>query len=75
MAGETLGPEAHASSRRVFVEEVGDPVEVIARVADNRGYDLIVMGSRNLVVVKIAQLGSISHGVLCRAHCPALVVR
>ena len=56
------------------MEEIGDPVEVIARVADNRGYDLIVMGGRSMGVDKIAQLGSISHGVLCRAHCPVLVV-
>ena len=57
------------------LEEVGDPVEVIARIADNRGYDLIVVGSRNVAGDKIARLGSISHGVLCRAHCPTLVVR
>ena len=57
------------------IEEIGDPVEVIARVADNRGYDLIVMGGRKIGVDKIAELGSVSHGVLCRAHCPVLVVR
>ena len=58
-----------------LLEEVGDPAEVIARVADSRGYDLIVMGSRNLAKEKLNQLGSVSHGVLCRAHCPTLVVR
>jgi nucleotide-binding universal stress UspA family protein len=57
------------------MEEIGDPIEVIARNAGNQGYDLIVMGGRNMGVDKIAQLGSISHGVLCRAHCPVLVVR
>lgn len=57
------------------LEEIGDPIEVIARVADNRGYDLIVMGSRNMTPDKVAQVGSVSHGVLCRAHCPVLVVR
>ena len=57
------------------LEETGDPVEVIVRVADSRGFDLIVMGGRNMSVDKAAQLGSVSHGVLCRAHCPVLVIR
>jgi nucleotide-binding universal stress UspA family protein len=58
-----------------ILEETGDPVEVIARIADTRGYDLIVLGSRNLDKDKAAQLGSVSHGVLSRAHCLTLVVR
>jgi nucleotide-binding universal stress UspA family protein len=57
------------------LEEVGEPAEVIARVADSRDYDLIVMGSRNLDKDRVTQLGSVSHGVLCRAHCPTLIVR
>lgn len=58
-----------------LLEEVGDPAEVISRIADSRDYDLIVMGSRNLNKDNLIQLGSVSHGVLCRAHCPTLVVR
>ena len=58
-----------------LLEEIGDPAEVIARVADSREYDLIVMGSRNLDKDKLDRLGSVSHAVLCRAHCPTLVVR
>jgi nucleotide-binding universal stress UspA family protein len=57
------------------LEEVGDPVEVIARVADSQEYDLIVMGSRNLDKDRVTQLGSVTHGVLCRAHCSTLIVR
>ena len=73
---ERILPAIHAVGNGYdVIEEIGDPVEVIARVANNRGYDLIVMGGRNMGVDKIAQLGSISHGVLCRAHCPVLVVR
>ena len=56
------------------MEEIGDPVEIIARVADTRGYDLIVMGGRHVGANKIAPLGSVSHGVLCRAHCTVLIV-
>ena len=68
-------PVIHASGQDFDVmEEVGDRVEVIARVADNRGFDLIVMGGRTMGADKIAPLGSGSHGVLCRAHCPVLVV-
>ncbi len=66
--------EAAGSSYDVM-EEVGDPVEVIARIADTQEYDLIVMGSRTLDKDKASQLGSVSHGVLCRAHCPTLIVR
>jgi len=69
-------PAIHAVGNEYdIVEEIGDPIEVIVRVADNRDYDLIVMGGRKMGVDRIAQLGSVSHGVLCRAHCPVLVVR
>jgi nucleotide-binding universal stress UspA family protein len=56
------------------LEEIGDPLEVILRVADTREFDLIVMGGRSLTMDKASQLGSVSHGVLCRAHCPTLIV-
>jgi nucleotide-binding universal stress UspA family protein len=69
-------PALHAVGNGYDVlEEVGDPVEVIARIADTWETDLIVMGSRNLDKEKANQLGSVSHGVLCRAHCPTLIVR
>ena len=71
----TLPALQEIGSKYDLIEEVGDPVEVIPRVADNRGYDLIVLGTRNLGGNKVAELGSISHGVLCRAHCPTMVVR
>ncbi|MGC8668356.1 MAG: universal stress protein [Chthonomonadales bacterium] len=55
--------------------EVGDPVSVIAQIAESRDFDLIVMGSRGLNTSQAARLGSVSYGVIERAHCPVLVVR
>ncbi len=53
----------------------GPPADAILRVADVRGIDLIVMGSRGLGDAAALFLGSVSHKVLQSAHCPVLVVR
>ena len=55
--------------------ERGHPVEVITRVARQRGADLIVMGSRGLNAVPSFLMGSASEGVLHHAHCPVLIAR
>jgi nucleotide-binding universal stress UspA family protein len=51
----------------------GNPAEAIVRVADARGADEIVIGSRGLGRVR-AVLGSVSHDVLHLAHVPVVVV-
>ena len=53
----------------------GPPADAILRVAEVRGIDLIVMGSRGLGDAAALFLGSVSHKVLQSAHCPVLVVR
>ncbi len=55
--------------------EVGEPIAVIPRIADRCGFDLVVVGSRGLGLDKEMQLGSVSHGVVQRCHCPVLTVR
>ena len=55
--------------------EVGHPAEVIVRVAEDDGYDLIVIGSRGLTAIKSFLLGSVSDRVSHHAHCPVLIVK
>ena len=55
--------------------EIGSPAEVIVETADDEGYDLIVMGSRGLGVVKGVLLGSVSQYIVEQAKCPVLVVK
>jgi nucleotide-binding universal stress UspA family protein len=57
------------------LEEIGSPVDVIARIAEEQGFDLIVMGCRGLAPEQAAQLGSVSYGVIHRVRCPVLIVR
>lgn len=52
----------------------GPPAAAILRVAEDEGYDLIVMGSRGHGQLAGLLLGSVSHIVMQRAHCPVLVV-
>ena len=49
--------------------------EVICHVAQERGCDLIVVGSRGLTGFKRLMLGSISNAVAAKASCPVLVVK
>jgi nucleotide-binding universal stress UspA family protein len=49
--------------------------EVVCRVAQERGCDLIVVGSRGLTGFKRLMLGSISNAVASKAPCPVLVVK
>jgi nucleotide-binding universal stress UspA family protein len=51
------------------------PAEVIARLADELGADLIVMGTRGLSGLKHVLLGSIAERTLRLAHCPVLTVK
>lgn len=48
--------------------------EVICRVADERGCDLIVLGKRGLNPIVELVFGSVTEGVLKRAKQPVLVV-
>lgn len=71
-AVEALGlPKDRVETR----SEGGNPARMIAEVAEEGGYDLIVMGSRGMSVVRELIVGSVSHQVLHLAHCPVLIVR
>lgn len=55
--------------------EIGNPVEVITRIAETEQHDLIVMGCRGLGGLQRLLLGSVSDGVLHHAPCPVLITR
>jgi nucleotide-binding universal stress UspA family protein len=61
--------------RAQTVEAVGHPAETICRVAEEGGFDTIVMGSRGLNVVERFLIGSVSDRVIRQAHCDVVVVR
>jgi len=65
--------EAQVAMRSEIVE--GDPVDEILSLADNRGVDLIVMGSRGRGALAGALLGSVSSDVLQHANVPVLVAK
>lgn len=53
----------------------GPAADAILRVAEVRGVDLIVMGSRGLGNARALFIGSVSHKVLQDATCPVLIVK
>lgn len=55
--------------------EVGNPGEVITRVAEEEGVGLIVMGSRGFGTFHSLVVGSVSRYVLSCAPCPVLIVK
>ncbi|WP_219517784.1 universal stress protein [Nonomuraea ceibae] len=50
----------------------GAPPVILARAS--RQADLVVVGSRGLGALASVVLGSVSHGLLLRAHCPVVVI-
>ncbi len=54
---------------------IGEPADAIVEVAERRGADLIVVGTRDPGAVQRLLGYSVSQGVLRRARCNVLVVR
>ncbi len=71
----TLPVITRQNVRCEILEETGNPVDVIARVANTQAYDLVVIGSRGVSTERASQLGSVSHGVIHNVCCPVLIVR
>lgn len=53
----------------------GYPATVISKIANEREFDLIVMGSRGVGLMSEILLGSVSHSVAQHARCPVLIVK
>jgi nucleotide-binding universal stress UspA family protein len=52
----------------------GNPSEIIASLASDRNYDLIVMGGRGLSYVQSVLIGSTTDAVIKSSPCPVLIV-
>ncbi len=58
----------------VIVTPAGEPANEIVRMAEERGADLIVLGSRGNTGLRRLLLGSVARNVLLHAPCSVLVV-
>ena len=58
-----------------MMEPGGDPAKVIERVAEERGYDMIIVGTRGLGTVTRALQGSVSEHVAANAHATVVIAR
>ncbi|MEC1525464.1 universal stress protein [Neobacillus niacini] len=59
---------------RTFAIE-GSPGHMIVEFVKQNDADLVVMGSRGLSGLKELFLGSVSHYVVQKAHCPVIIVK
>jgi nucleotide-binding universal stress UspA family protein len=66
---------AEAGIEADLLEPGGDVAKTIERVADERGYDTIVVGSRGLGSLAKAIQGSVSEHVVAHAHATVIVAR
>lgn len=55
--------------------ERGDPGPTIVSYANRNGFDLVVIGSRGLNSLQEMVLGSVSHKVAKRVHCPVMIIK
>ena len=60
-------------ANKILVE--GHPAETIAKIADEEGYDMLVVGSRGLGGLKKLMLGSVSNALLQEVSTNVLVVK
>ena len=80
IAGEKILAEAAQffSEKNIPVTNIlkgGHPAQIIARVANEEGYDMIIIGSKGMGGLNRLFLGSVSNAVLLEAKTDVLVVK
>lgn len=70
---EKMAKDANVNYEIIFLH--GEPGPEIVKHANNRGFDVVVIGSRGLNVLQEFVLGSVSHKVAKRANCPVMIVK
>jgi nucleotide-binding universal stress UspA family protein len=55
--------------------ERGDPGPTIVSYANKQDFDLAIIGSRGLNSLQEMVLGSVSHKVAKRVHCPVMIIK
>lgn len=70
-AAQIVGNQVEIKRELLF----GDPADSIIKVAETRGCDLIVMGTRGLGSLSGLLLGSKAQKVISLAKCPVLVTK
>lgn len=58
-----------------MLEPFGDPAKTIERIAEEGGYDLVIVGSRGLGALSRVLQGSVSEHVATHAEAPVLIAR
>jgi nucleotide-binding universal stress UspA family protein len=66
--------EQLGAPRVVAARTSGEAAVVITELADQRGFDLLVMGTHGRVDREHMLTGSITEAVVRRSHCPVLTV-
>ncbi|WP_156289743.1 universal stress protein [Oceanobacillus salinisoli] len=70
---EKMAKDANVNYEIVFLH--GDPGPQIVKHANDKEFDVVVIGSRGLNVLQEFVLGSVSHKVAKRANCPVMIVK
>lgn len=70
---EQLFQEKHISYKVTVLH--GAPGPEIVKYANTQQVDLVIIGSRGLNTLQEMVLGSVSHKIMKRVHCPALIVK
>ncbi|WP_342559183.1 universal stress protein [Metasolibacillus sp. FSL K6-0083] len=70
---EQLLKEHHISYKVTILK--GEPAPEIIQYANDNQVDLVIIGSRGLNGLQEMVLGSVSHKVMKRVNCPALIVK
>lgn len=65
--------EANANYKTTILR--GTPGPEIVKYANEQNVDVVVIGSRGLNTLQEMVLGSVSHKVMKRVNCPALIVK